>query len=547
MSAIIQPAYRRMRTVQGLVLIVLMALALVLAAFTDGTWHGSIAPLQIVLALAGIGLYASIWALTRRSIPTLLPETAPVAAATPEIDTALPVFYASQTGTAEMYARQCAQAMTDQGLAARAEPLEALTPERLRGLTRALFIASTTDDGNAPYPVSAFVRQVMGTSLPLPNLHYGLLALGDSYYDTFCGFGRDLDAWLQAQGAQALFPRIEVDDNDPAALDAWREQLAQLAGTDMQDSWQAQAFLPWRLQQRVELNPGSLGEPTFLLQLVPEGDQALHWEAGDIAEIRPRHGSATLDRWLAVSGLDGEQLIPGPSGSTSLREHLAWSELPEPESLRGKNATQLAEALVELRHRDYSIASLPGDGCIELLVRQGRRSDGSLSLGAAWLTRDAEIGARIDLRLRSNANFRAPDDASPLILIGNGTGLAGLRALLRQRIAQGRLRNWLIFGERQQACDFYYREELEAMLAKRQLAYLDLAFSRDGPQRVYVQDRLLEQAERVRDWVSAGATLCVCGSQDGMAAGVDTSLRQILGDEAMQALTESGRYRRDVY
>lgn len=537
------------RRTRMLVLGALTGLALILATRTDGTWRGSLVPLQTVLLLIGASLYASIWALTRRAVRTTLPVPAIEAdqPSDPGPDATLPVFYASQTGTAEMYARQTAQRLSEQGLAAHAEDLEGLTGERLAKLRRALFIVSTTDDGNAPYPVSGFVRRVLGSEQALADLHYGLLALGDSYYDTFCGFGRELDTWLRAHGAQALFDRIEVDDNDPAALDAWQERIVHLSGSGRAEAWPIDAWQHWLLERREELNLGSQGEPTFLLELRPEMPPMGRWDAGDIAVIRPRHASTDIERWLESSGLDGNLMLDGEHGPEHLRERLARSELPDPLPLHGRDPDQLDQSLTDLRSRDYSIASLHGDGRIQLLIRQGRRADGTLSLGAAWLTRDAQIGGRIDLRLRRNANFRAPDNAAPLILIGNGTGLAGLRALLRERIANGRLRNWLLFGERQRAHDFYFGEELEAMLARHQLAHLDLAFSRDGPERHYVQDLLLEQADRLRRWVDDGATVCVCGSQEGMASGVDAALRQVLGDASVQSLTEAGRYRRDVY
>src|SRR5690606_30769287 len=127
----------------------------------------------------------------------------------------------------------------------------------------------------------------------------------------------------------------------------------------------------------------------------------------------------------------------------------------------------------------------------------------------------------IALRIRRNANFHAPDDDRPLILVGNGTGMAGLRALLRERIASGRRRNWLLFGERQAAHDAYWRDELEAAWRDGGLERLDLVYSRDTATREYVQHRLAEQAGVLRDWVGDGASIHVCGSLEGMAPGVD--------------------------
>ena len=176
-----------------------------------------------------------------------------------------------------------------------------------------------------------------------------------------------------------------------------------------------------------------------------------------------------------------------------------------------------------------------------------RGPDGDLGLGSGWLTHVARLGDEIDLRLRSNRNFHAPDDDRPMILIGNGTGLAGLRALLKARLAAGRHRNWLVFGERQAAHDWFCRAEIEGWRDAGQLERLDAVFSRDQEERRYVQHLLREQAHMVRAWTDAGAAVYVCGSLQGMAGGVDEALRDILGDARLQQLLHDGRYRRDVY
>jgi sulfite reductase (NADPH) flavoprotein alpha-component len=134
-----------------------------------------------------------------------------------------------------------------------------------------------------------------------------------------------------------------------------------------------------------------------------------------------------------------------------------------------------------------------------------------------------------------------------LILIGNGSGLAGLRGLLRQRIAQGHHRNWLLFGERNRHCDYFLRDEIEGYLRDGRLQKLDLAFSRDQSKRIYVQHRLIAEAAALRDWVQQGAAIHVCGSLRGMAPGVDAALHEILGDVAVADLIRDARYRRDVY
>jgi sulfite reductase (NADPH) flavoprotein alpha-component len=118
---------------------------------------------------------------------------------------------------------------------------------------------------------------------------------------------------------------------------------------------------------------------------------------------------------------------------------------------------------------------------------------------------------------------------------------------LRTRAAEGRHANWLVFGERNARHDFLYRDEIEAWQAAGVLRRVDMVFSRDQEERIYVQHRLLQAHDEVRAWIERGAAIYVCGSLQGMASGVDAALRQIAGDAVMSELAGSGRYRRDVY
>ena len=520
--------------------IALLVLALAFLPFTDGRWAWNTDPVRVAWALGSAVTFTIAWitgARMRRKRQLARPPVQPG-------ETVLPVFHASQTGYAQFLAEQTAQALSQAGVSARAQALESTDADLLARLPVALFIASTSGEGDPPDSVAGFVRHVLASDAALGHLRYGVLALGDRHYEHFCGFGRKLDDWLARQGATALFPRIDVDNADAAALETWRTALAALTGSGAAlEAWRTPAFADWTLAHRIELNPGSQGEPVFHLELLPLEGPMPAWRAGDIAEIQPRHAAATIARWLAETGLDGNIRI----GEEILAQRLSRSELPEPMHVIGCDEQQLASRLTELHTRDYSIASLPADGHLDLLIRQGRRADGSLGLAAGWLTQHTALGGSIRLRLRANPNFRVPDDEVPVILIGNGTGLAGLRALLHERIAQGHRRNWLVFGERQRHHDFHYGAELEAALAQGWIERLDLAFSRDTPQRIYVQQRLLEQADRLVAWVQAGAVVFVCGSQEGMAGAVDAALRQILGDAGVQELIETRRYRRDVY
>ena len=452
-----------------------------------------------LIAAAGVitlWLLLCLWAWRRAQQHKARQAQALQALNAPAADDALLVAYASQTGYAETLAAQTAESLRAGGLTVRVAELGQLDLARLSGYRRMLFVVSTYGEGDPPDSAAAFASQMQAPpTRALAGAQTAVLALGDSEYAHFCGFGHQLDDWLHAQGATPLFDLVEVDNDDPAALRHWQHHLGLLAGRSDLPDWQAPVYEPWRLAARTLLNPGSQGGPCYLLTLTPPTGQAAHWQAGDIAEIGPR-----LE-------------LGGPLQT----------------------------------HREYSIASLPQDGAIDLLVRQMRSSDGGLGVGSGWLTHVAQVGEQIDLRVRSNRNFHAPDDARPMILVGNGTGLAGLRALIKARCAAGHRRNWLIFGERNAAHDAFCRDDISAWREDGTLERVDTVYSRDQPQRRYVQHVLREEADTVRQWVSAGAAIYVCGSLQGMAAGVDAALEDILGAESLQALLHAGRYRRDVY
>ncbi|WP_297512812.1 sulfite reductase subunit alpha [uncultured Caulobacter sp.] len=398
------------------------------------------------------------------------------------------VAFASQTGFAEELAAATAKALSEAGAPVILRELSAVTAADLTG--RALFVVSTTGEGDAPDAARPFLRDVMKDGLDLSALRYAVLALGDFSYAHPCAFGRTLDAWLAHAGASPLFDRVEVDDGDPAALRHWQGQLAQLTGVTDAPDWTRPAYDRWILAERTLLNPGSPGGEAWSVRLTPPAGAT--WQAGDILEIGPRNDP-------------------------------------------------------DLPHREYSIASLPSDGAVELIVRLMLGPDGAPGLGSGWLCRLAEVGQPIEARVRTNRSFHAPDAHRPLILIGAGTGLAGLRAHLKARAALNVRWNWLVFGERTQAHDYFHRDEIEAWRASGLLDRVDLAFSRDQAQRVYVQDRLREAATILRRWVANGAAIYVCGSLEGMSREVHAALIEILGAEALERLTDEGRYRRDVY
>jgi sulfite reductase (NADPH) flavoprotein alpha-component len=526
----------------GLVLLALVGLMAVLFAWQPGDWwRGSPRPQRWIGAAFSLMAYVAFtgWILWRARAPRTS-----TAAQRIEADTIL-VAHASQTGYAIELAMRTAQSLREGGLAVHVRALASLDLATLGRYRRALFVASTTGEGDPPDLALGFVRDVLAHPATLAPLQYAVLALGDATYAQYCAFGRQLDDWLRRHGATPLFDRVDVDNADDAALRHWQHHLALLAGNADLGDWRAPSYDAWTLRGRRLLNPGSLGGPVYHLALSPPAAMP-HWQAGDLVEIGPRHAPQRVLRWLRQHAFDAAAQVMIEQTPMSLAQVLAARQLPDTLA-PGTTPQALADTLPLLPHREYSIASLPEDGELHLLVRRMQRPDGSAGLASGWLCDHAAAGASIALRLRANPNFHPPAPDVPLILIGNGTGIAGLRALLKARIAAGARRNWLLFGERQRAHDLHHGDDLGAWQAQGWLERLDLAFSRDGTARMYVQDALRAAAPALRGWIAEGAALYVCGSLEGMAPGVDAVLHDLLGASEVEALRVQGRYRRDVY
>jgi sulfite reductase (NADPH) flavoprotein alpha-component len=481
----------------------------------------------------------------KRQVKAARGALAPVAGSTGEGAPWL-IGFASQSGFAEQLAWQAAGQLQTAGWPVQVQRLADVTEQDLKQRQNALFVVSTFGDGEAPDSARGFERKVLGQPLALENLNYAVLGLGDRQYADFCGFARRLNGWLNERGGNTLFAPVEVDSGDATTLQHWQQQLGQLTGTQPATTWQAPAFDNSTLGKRQLLNPGSSGSQVFLLDLEPPAGQT--WQAGDLVEVMPRNSQAAVAQFISGLGIAADTSVKVDGLQESISQALESRQLPMHRAhLVGLHAQALIDALVPIAVREYSIASIPADGSLQLIVRQELHADGSLGLGSGWLTEHVAPGDSVSLRVRRNSAFHMPLEPVPLIMIGNGTGLAGLRSLLKARIEQGHTRNWLIFGERNIAHDFYCGDELQGALANGGLARLDLAFSRDQAEKIYVQDRLREAADELREWLAQGAAIYICGSLQGMAAGVDLALSEILGAEELEKLVEQGRYRRDVY
>jgi sulfite reductase (NADPH) flavoprotein alpha-component len=328
------------------------------------------------------------------------------------------------------------------------------------------------------------------------------------------------------------------------------------------------------------------------------GTSGLVYEAGDALGVMAHNCPQLVADVLAALGCDGEEAVPAPDGSTtSLRR--ALTELydlgkPTPELLThyaagsgGSGGTAVAlhhvidvilaradvrlapvefvRALKKLQPRLYSISSSPRAhaGQVHLTVgavRYDLHGRGRKGVCSTFLADRAVAGdTRVGVFVHSNKAFRPPTDGNlPMIMVGPGTGIAPFRGFLHERKATGaRGRNWLFFGDQRSSTDFLYRDELTALQQDGVLTRLDTAFSRDQTEKIYVQQRMLEQADELYSWLEAGAHFYVCGDASRMAKDVDAALHTLIEraggktpEQAaayVQALKTAKRYARDVY
>ncbi len=530
------------------------------------------------------------------------------------------VLYGSQTGTAEGLARKLHKEAQQRGLVSRMLAMDALQPADLAAAENVALITSTYGDGEPPDNAQAFWSVLQSDTAPaLPHLRYSVLALGDMNYPAFCEFGKQCDARLAQLGAVPLHPRVDCDvDYDAPAL-SWRESLLQSLSESsspalLDDKVEAHAGhdkrnpFPARLLTNRLLNAAGSAKEVRHFEISLEGS-GLTYEAGDALGIFPSNCPTQVSELLALLGCDGEEAVPSTDGGeTSLRHALAnqydimkpppdflaaAASRPGGEELRAllepSRAGELKEWLVgreiadvllalterfgaadfvallrKLQPRLYSISSSPNahPGKVHVTVgivryaTHGRNRKGVCSTFLA--DRCSETG-RLPVFVQTSHGFRLPGDLTrPVIMVGPGTGIAPFRAFLEERRISGSTGgNWLFFGDQRSATDFLYREELEAMRADGHLSRLDVAFSRDQAEKIYVQHRMLEAAGELWSWLEQGAYFYVCGDASRMARDVDAALHSVceqaggLAPEAAAAyvarLKEEKRYQRDVY
>lgn len=527
------------------------------------------------------------------------------------------VGFGSQGGTAEGLAKKIGKQLSSAGHEVTVLDMSRMDEAALKKTSHLLLLTSTYGNGEPPDNIKGFHQWIsQAAPLGLGQLKYGVLGLGDTQYAKFNQCAKDLDAQLERHGATRLLDRVDCDVDFEEAFKSWSAAVKPLLVGEGGAAAPGQAAAPAAQESEEEETGPTRSKPRTSLvlqslrlsgadsakeirQVVFEtGNGEIKYEAGDALGVYPENDPALVDAILGAGAYDPETSVAVGAGATlplreALVKKLEISRLPKtfgdlfgkpagltPASFEdgldlfdgltrlGKKvpaAADLVMALRPLAPRLYSISSSPlaHPGEVHLTVgavryeKEGRKRTGVASVFLA----ERVLAGKSSVAIYPHVNraFRLPADGNtPVIMVGPGTGIAPFRAFLEERQVTGaKGPNWLFFGDQHASCDYIYRDEIEGFRKDGLLTRLDLAFSRDQKEKVYVQNRMLEHAGELMAWLEEGACLYVCGDGARMAKDVEEALIQVLmtcgeksreGAEAViRDLQAKKRYLRDVY
>lgn len=540
------------------------------------------------------------------------------AAQAPRPRVPLTVLYGSESGNAEALAYKAKKAAAKLNCDAKIVDMGDTDVASLAKSKNLAVYVSTWGEGDPPQRAVDFYKDLMSDHAPrFDGVKYAVLSLGDTAYVNFCETGKKIDARLTELGATRIHDRIDLDLDFAKAASAWTDALLEkfspavetpsatvvhvdFKGTAVDDEpaeplYTAEDPAEAEISALVNLNGSGSSRETYHVELAVEAD-GFRYEPGAAIGVLPENDPALAADVARAVGLDGDaslvlKIARGYDITTLSRSTVdAYAKLTGrkdvakladaaalatfsadrqlvdlfaeyPEKL---TADQLLRLLRPLPGRLYSVASSikahPGEA--HLLIGAVRWASHGRKRGGVTSTYFADrrkVGDKVRVYVKPNRHYALPaDGARPIIMIGAGTGVAPYRGFIEDRVESGATgKSWLFFGERNYTNDFLYQLEWQEHLASGALSRIDVAFSRDQPEKIYVQHRLWQQRQDILAWLDEGAHLYVCGDEKGMAKDVDTTLVKVLaeplkGDEEagrakLKELTKAGRYQRDVY
>lgn len=507
------------------------------------------------------------------------------------------IVYGTETGNARNLAGKLGAWAKSRGLIPRVIGLDQYRLTDLAKEQLLFIVISTQGDGDPPSAALKFYDFIHATGDLPAALRYGVIALGDSAYPQFCKTGKEVDERLAALGATRISARKDCDtDYEEPALDWFRQAIALLEGQAVSAPVPQSAKTSSRAQQtgtilrNINLNDRGSNKETHHIEIAAED---VEYEPGDALGIVPHNPQPIIDSVLALAGMKpAEQVVyKGQSSDVAglLREKLNISCLPLrlvkryaeivqqaiPEVAIGlfdllsiypvRDTAQFRAVIGILEPivpRLYSIASSPAahEGELHLTVKRDvfyLQDEQRFGLCSDYLSQLPE-GSAVSFYIHRNKRFRLPAPDQDIIMISAGTGVAPFRSFVAERNVTGAEgRNWLFFGEQHYSTDFLYQTEWQAHKDNGVLSRVSLAFSRDQQEKIYVQHRMLEEGAAIYEWLSAGASLYVCGAKEPMSVDVEHALLRIIAEHGnkseeeaqshLRELEETGRYLKDVY
>ena len=518
------------------------------------------------------------------------------------------IVYASESGNCEKLANDFAKAARKNGLKPNIIDMADLEPADLTKAKRLVFIAATWGEGEPPARAVRAYGELMGEGAPrLDGVEFGVLALGDTAYAEFCAIGKKIDERLAALGGKRVVDRIDCDLDFAAPASKWiGDALKVLTPPDADrgrvievDFGKPQTapnteIVEAEVSEHINLNSSRSAKETIHLALTFDGAMPAY-EPGDSLDLYAENDPAYVDELLKLAGLAGDE---------ALRTELVKSRdvttlsLKTLETYAEKTGHQYVKALITdgqakdwiagrqlidliamfpialdaeklramtrpLAPRAYSIASSRrevGDEAHLLVSAVRYDSHGRARKGVAsnYVAERLKRGARVRVKLKPNKHFALPAPDKDIVMVGPGTGVAPFRAFVQERRASAaKGRSWLFFGDRQFTHDFLYQLDWQEALKDGALTRMDVAFSRDTPKKLYVQDKMWDKRRDLVEWLDGGAVFYVCGDAKAMAKDVRATLVRAYADvkglapeaaeQAVASLERDKRYLQDTY
>jgi sulfite reductase (NADPH) flavoprotein alpha-component len=485
--------------------------------------------------------------------------------------------------------------------------------------TNLVFIVSTHGEGEPPAMAEDFYEFITGKRSPkLPGLNYSVAALGDKSYKLFCKTGIEIDQALAISGAKSILPVLKLDVEFEDEAETWMNQFAaifseskvtsaQLAAETITSGENYSRKNPFRANvlDKVKITGRGSDKEVYHVELSLEGS-GITYEPGDSVGILANNPPRLVDAVLTHLKSEGSETVILKNIDYTFREaltdHLEITVINRDVIQKYHEITGNAELLriiedeIQLDHylyghdlldlledfpfefsaqnltnilrsfpaRLYSISSSQAAVGDEVHItvsavrysHKGRERAGACS---TFLADRIELDSQVSVFIEKNPAFKLPEnDQTPVILIGAGTGIAPYRAFLQHREANNQKgKTWLFFGERRFHSDFLYQTEWQKLLKEGYLEKINVAFSRDQEEKIYIQHRLIEQQKEVFNWLGKGANIYLCGDMKQMARDVQKTLLRIFETEGgmseekaleyMKMLKKEKRFQTDVY